>query len=256
MRIEGFVPAAVVDDDRLAGGAVAQRHLLDRPVGRSEDARTFGNGVVDALMRAQHLLERIDTHAVGGGEQRQLLVDDRLDGRYPVAVGAAVDRRCHAVVGVRQIGDGALGGVEPSGELLLQLDSRLRQQPFVEIPAVGGVLLLEIVGIGLEEDVEDVAVARDDVLHDAIQRVVPPGERRVLPSQPVGRVFEPVLHRRVEEDREGEVVEHGGARPDEELDDDARDVVPECLAAADFGYVSAVGHGVNRFPWLFRASPP
>ena len=80
MRIEGFVPAAVVDDDRLAGGAVAQRHFLDRPVGRSEDARTFGNGVVDALMRAQHLLERIDTHAVGGGEQRQLLVDDRLDG--------------------------------------------------------------------------------------------------------------------------------------------------------------------------------
>ena len=33
-------------------------------------------------------------------------------------------------------------------------------------------------------------------------------------------------------------------------------LLSECLAAADFGYVSAVGHGVNRFPWLFRASPP
>ena len=207
-------------------------------------------------MRAEHLLERIDTHSVGGREQRQLLVDDGLDGRYPVAVGAAADRFGHAVVRALQVGGSAFGGVEPLCELLLQLGGRLRQQPFVEVPAVRGILLLEIVGIGLEEDVKDVAVARHDVLHHAAERVVALGERLVLASQPVGRMLEAVLHRRVEEDREGEIIEHGGPGPYEKLDDDARDIVPECLTAADFGYVSTVGHGINRFPWSFRASPP
>ena len=70
MAVGGFVAVAVVDDDGPARRGVAVGEVAHRAVGRGEDARTLGNGVVDALVGLQRAVEGMDAHAVGGRQQR------------------------------------------------------------------------------------------------------------------------------------------------------------------------------------------
>ena len=87
VTVRGFVTVAVIDDDGAARRR-ARGDLLHAAVRRGEDARTFGHRVIDALMGLQGAVEGVDAHAVGGGEQRELLVDNGLYGRNPVAAVA------------------------------------------------------------------------------------------------------------------------------------------------------------------------
>ena len=78
----------MVDDDGAALRGAARGDVADHAVGRSEDARTFGDGVIDSLMGLQGLVEGVYAHAVGGGQQGELLVDDGLN-RGDVVASAA-----------------------------------------------------------------------------------------------------------------------------------------------------------------------
>ena len=126
---------------------------------------------------------------------------------------------------------------------------------------VGGSLLpfdlrIEVVGFGFEEDAEDVSVALFEVAEDAGQGVVTQFETPVLVAEQVGGVLHLVLERGVEEDREPDVVEHGGSEPYEEVYGCADDALFAAFASAEAFEILFSGHVVNTFRSWFRAGFP
>ena len=224
MAVRGFVAVAVVDHYGLALRRVALRRVAHHAVGRGEDARTLGDGVIHALMRLQRLVEGVDAHAVGGCEQRQLLVDHGLDRGDVVAPAARrVDARLQFEVrGVERF-ELSFHFAHPLAQFAFELTRRAAHDLFVGRTLPLFVLRVEIVRLRLEEDAENVAVAFRKVSQNGRERVVPGGQRLVFAAQAVGRVLHLVFERRVEEDREAHVVEHRHPQPHEKVDRGADD---------------------------------
>ena len=95
------------------------------------------------------------------------------------------------------------------------------QQAFVRCEPLGFIFGVEIVRIGFEKDVEDVAVAFGNIFHHRAQRVVAGFEPGVFAPQLIGGVLELVFDGRVEEEREPDVVEDGCAEPHQYVKRDA-----------------------------------
>ena len=170
-------------------------------------------------MRLQGLVEGVDAHAVGGRQQRELLVDHRLDRGDAVAVAArGVDARLQGEVRVVQSDQPLLHVGHALAQFALQTASRTIDDLLVGDALPLFVLRVEVVGIGLEERAEDAAVAFGEVLEYDRERVVTLREGLVFAAQAVGRVLHLRLERGVEEDREADVVEHGGPQPHEQVD--------------------------------------
>ena len=187
VAVRGFVAVAVVDHDRLPRRGVAQRHVAHHAVGRGEDARPLGDGIVHALVRLQGLVEGVYAHAVRGREQRQLLVYHGLDGRDVVAAAARrVDERLQVEVRGVQLVEPLLHVGDPFAQFELEPPRRTVEDVFVGDGLPAFVFRIEVVGIRFEEDAEDVAVALGEVVHDGRQRVVPLGEGGVFAAQAVG----------------------------------------------------------------------
>lgn len=199
----------------------------------------------------------MDPHTVGGGQQGELFVDDRLDGGNPVApLADRVDLPLQSQVGVAELGQLRLHRLDPVAQTEFQAARGEGEKGLVAgaCVAVG----LEIIRVGFKENPEHVAVAFDDVVQYPFERVVTGRELAVFVAQPVGRVLESVFDRGVEKERKADVVEYGGTGPHEQVDRDAHEPLPECPGFACPGCGFRVGHcsGINRFRGSFRASPP
>ena len=256
VAVRGFVTVAVVDDHRQAVCGISGCHVAHHAVGRGEDARTLGNGVIDTLMRLQGLVEGVYAHAVGGREQRELLVDYGLDRRNAVAVAAC---------GIDTLLQGQVGGVQAC-ELLLHVGDTVAEFALetagraVHDLLVGEALLLlvfrvEVVGIRFEEDAEDAAVALPEVVEDGLQGVVTLREVLVFALEPVRGVLHLVFDRCVEEDRETDIIKHDHSDPYEQMDRHTDDPLPAAAAFAEFCEIFLSGH-VNTFrSWSPAGSP-
>ena len=129
------------------------------------------------------------------------------------------------------------------------------QDLFVAGGPLRAVFALEIVGVRLEEDAEDVAVALGDVVRHGQQRVVAGLQQLVLRAQPVGRVLELVLHGGVEEEREARVVEQRHAQSREQVHHGAYRALFAASAAPQSDEIFLAGH-LRGFRSWFRASGP
>ena len=117
------------------------------------------------------------------------------------------------------------------------------------------VLRVEVVGIGLEERAENAAVAFGEVLEYDRERVVTLREGLVFAAQAVGRVLHLRLERGVEEDREADVVEHGGPQPHEQVDGRADDALLAAAPAAQAFEIFLSGHVSTFRNWSPGGSP-
>ena len=221
VTVRSFVTVAVVDDDGTARCG-ARGDLLHAAVRRGEDARTFGHRIIDALMGLQGAVEGMDAHAVGGGKQRELLVDNGLYGRNPVAaVADRIQQTLQFEVRFVELGQRRFGLSDLLFEFQDDLTVGFVQQAFVRCEPLGFIFGVEIVRIGFEKDVEDVAVAFGNIFHHRAQRVVAGFEPGVFAPQLIGGVLELVFDGRVEEEREPDVVEDGCAEPHQYVKRDA-----------------------------------
>ncbi len=141
-------------------------------------------------------------------------------------------RACRSRYDVVQLVEPRLHFGHAFAQLAFETARRTVEDVFVGGGLLAFVFRVEVVGIRFEEDAEDVAVALREVVHHRRQRVVSLDEGRVFAAQAVGRVLELVLDGRVEEQREPDVVEHGDARPYEEMDRRAYDVLFAALTLA------------------------
>ncbi len=256
VAVRGFVAVAVVDDHRAARGRVAFQHVAHRAVGRGEYARPLGDGVVDALVRLERLVERVEAHAVGGCQQGKLFVDDGLDGRYVVACRPGrIDQRLQVVVGVVEFFEPPFQFFGALPQVAFELARRVLDECFVAGVFAASDFGFRFVGVRLEEDAEHVAVAFREVVQHHRQRIVACRQRLVFVAQPVGRVLEHVFERRVEEERESRVVDHRHTRPHEELHRPADDALAAALVPAEFFKVFFAGHGymISKFVSRIRS---
>ena len=111
-------------------------------------------------MGLQGAVEGMDAHAVGGGKQRELLVDNGLYGRNPVAaVADRIQQTLQFEVRFVELGQRRFGLSDLLFEFQDDLTVGFVQQAFVRCEPLGFIFGVEIVRIGFEKDVEDVAVA-------------------------------------------------------------------------------------------------
>ena len=108
----------------------------------------------------------MDAHAVGGGKQRELLVDNGLYGRNPIAaVADRIQQTLQFEVRFVELGQRRFGLSDLLFEFQDDLTVGFVQQAFVRCEPLGFVFGIEIVRIGFEKDVEYVAVAFGNIFH-------------------------------------------------------------------------------------------
>ena len=207
-------------------------------------------------MRLQGLVEGVDAHAVGGREQRQLLVDDRLD-RGDVVASAArrVDETLQFEVGAVEFVQLLLHRRDPFAQFAFELARRTADDLLVGRRLAPFGLRIEVVGLRFEKRAEDAAVAVVEIAEDHLQRIVTLCQFGVFAAQAVGRVFEPVFERRVEEDREPQIVEHRHPQPHESVDRGADDALLAAFAPAELFEILFPCH-LTAFRNWFRACSP
>ena len=207
-------------------------------------------------MRLQRLVEGVDAHSVGGREQRELLVDDGLYRGNPVAVASGrVDALLQGEIGIVELSEPSLHVGHAVAQFAFEAACRAVHDLLVGQALLPFVLRVEVVGVRLEKNAEHAAVARREVLHDRLQRVVTLRERRVFAAQAVRRVLHLVFERRVEEEREADVVEYGGSQPHEQVDRRAGDALFAAAAFAQACQILLPGH-LRAFRNWFRADFP
>ena len=81
VAVLGFVAPTVVDDYGATGGGLACLNLLHGAIGCSKHTGAHRHGIVHTLVRGKALVEGVDAHTVGGGQQGEFLVDNRLNCR-------------------------------------------------------------------------------------------------------------------------------------------------------------------------------
>lgn len=107
-------------------------------------------------MGLEGLVKRMDPHTVGGGQQGELFVDDRLDGGNPVApLADRVDLPLQSQVGVAELGQLRLHRLDPVAQTEFQAARGEGEKGLVAgaCVAVG----LEIIRVGFKENPEHVA---------------------------------------------------------------------------------------------------
>ena len=207
-------------------------------------------------MGRETFVKRVDAHAVGGGEQRELLVDDGLYGRDVVEpvlerVGGLFER-CE---GEKLLAAAFLERAEFFEEKLAELLVRLGQQLFLSLPLLFFEIGIEIIGVRLEQGSEHAPVPVDDVHQHLLYRVVASAERVVLLPEHSGRMLHFVFQRRVEKDRERKVVEYGHSGPRECVNHTAQKFFLEILAlllpagheVLEAGRSAILAHGLIPF---------
>ena len=109
----------------------------------------------------------MEPHAVGARQQGELLVDDRLDGRYVVAAGAhRVDLRLERLIGRVEFVEPLFEPPDAAAQVLPELPGGLAYEFFVAGVPLAADFALRFVGLRLEHDAEDVAVALFEVVQN------------------------------------------------------------------------------------------
>ena len=207
-------------------------------------------------MRLQGFVEGVYAHAVGGCEQCQLLVDDRLDCRDVVASAACrVDEALQFEVGVVELVQLLFHCRDPFAQFAFELARRTADDLFVGCRLVLFILRVEVVRLGFEKGAENAAVAVGEVAEDHLQRIVTLCQFGIFAAQAVGRMFELVLERRIEEDRKSQVVERRHAQPHESVDRGADNALLAAFAPAELFEILFPCH-LTAFRNWYRACSP
>lgn len=160
-----LVACAVVDDNihtRRCGASFNLRHFA---VGSGKDSGAYGYGKIYALVRGQRLIEGVYELSIGSSEKCELLVDDGLNCRNVIGLGAkTIYQLVDILTHNEHIALVVFKLVHSAEKLNLKLFFAHLGESLPIFPSLVGRVVHKVVWLRFKENLEDISIPFDYIV--------------------------------------------------------------------------------------------